>query len=87
MEELGNHLGSEANPFDAEPLNIDIHSLLTVEKLLTKDHTMITLLDQEEVSKCDDVVKKLCLDKYRATYFHRSRENDQTLTTYRIKCE
>lgn len=67
------HLGSEHDPLDLKHLGIDNKALLTVAQLLSKDHKKVPLLTPEEVEKCDEVVRKLALDKYRATYFHRSR--------------
>ena len=72
------YIGSENNPFDIAPLKINVKSLLDVSKLLTTDHILISTLKPEEVSKCDNLIKILALDKHRATYFFRSRENDQT---------
>lgn len=83
--DMTDHLGSQINPFNVEHLDIDIRSLNTVSKLLGSDHESVTLLTPDEVYVCDDVVKKLCLDKFRSTYFHRSRQNDQTHGTYKIK--
>jgi hypothetical protein len=66
-------LGSEDNPFNIKEVGVDIKSLMTVAKLLSSDHESIKTLTVNDVKQCDKFVKKLCLDKYRATYFHRSR--------------
>lgn len=62
-------------------------SLLTVAKLLSDDHQTISLLTQDEVRECDKVVSRLHLDRLRSTYFYRSRQNDQTCSTYHIKID
>lgn len=77
--------GSVNDPFDLAPFQIDPKSLLTVTKLLTKDHHLVTCLTPEEVLQCDAVIQKLALDKYRTIYWYRSRQNDQTESRYTIK--
>lgn len=77
VQDLGlNYIGSDNDPFDISPLKIDVKSILSVHKLLTDDHYLVTTLTPQEVAKCDEVVKALALDKYRAVYFYRSRQND-----------
>ena len=86
VQDLGlDYLGSENNPFDLAPFKIDAKTLLIVSKLLTADHHLVTCLKPQEVAKCDQVVQALALDKYRATYFYRSRQNDQTGSLYHIE--
>jgi hypothetical protein len=56
-------IGSIDDPFDLAVLEIEPKSLLNVSKLLTKDHHLCSCLKPDEVRECDDVVKKLALDK------------------------
>ena len=79
-----NYIGSENEPFDLAPFEIDIKYLLIVVKLISNDHNLIVSLKPEEVAKCDKIIRNLALDKYRSTYFYRSRQNDQTQSLYTI---
>lgn len=71
-------VGTINDPFDLHEFHIDPKTLINVAKLLTKDHKLITSMSLTEVKKCDKVVQVLGLDKYRSTYWYRSRQGDQT---------
>ena len=44
-------------------------------------------MDRKQVAACDKVVKALALDQNRPRYFYRSREGDQTHSTYKLNVQ
>lgn len=47
------YIGSYNNPMDITPYGINIKTLLTVSKLMTSDHTLVSKLTPSDVEACD----------------------------------
>lgn len=72
-------IGQINNPLDLSKLDLDPLYIKIVSQLISfEDHEAVPSLTKEDIIKCDEVVKKLVLDRQRATYFSRSRQYDQT---------
>ena len=75
-DESWSYLGSESNPYVND--GVVWAAFLDVCALISEDLYEAADMTPDKVFECDEVVRRLELDTYRARYFYRSRLNDQT---------
>lgn len=78
-------IGGRKNPFDLCKFRIKSKAFRNVCMLISDDHQEVDNLKVEDVMECDKVVQVLNLDKYRAWYFSRSRQNDESYNYYDLE--